>query len=330
MAVLDLAASPDPLSARIVAVNQPMERILVGQSGTALGRVARDFTLPERQEEAAKYLGLLTSSLLDGYHLNARIRQSSGEVVDVQVWVRRLELGDGHNLAATIVAPGDVLATDMNTTTVSNSTVDVAVIITDSGWAIEEASDAVRALLGYEPAALVGRSLLTLVHAQDTPPFLLGLAQTIASHQTVVARARVAGSDGTWREMTCLLSAVNPESPLRLGIVLTSGAPQLDRVAQGSVLGPDLMRILEDITASGPINSANEHVRKLIGLSERQREIVARLLAGERAPQIAKAMFLSPSTVRNHLTAVFRKFGVHSQVELIALLRHSVDPPQRA
>jgi PAS domain S-box-containing protein len=326
MAVLDLAASPDPLSAPIVAVNQAMDRILMGKSGTALGRVARDFTLPEREEDGAKYLGFLTSSLLDGYHLNARIRQGSGEVVDVQVWVRRLELGDGHNPAAAIVvAPGDVLATDMNTTTVSNSTVDVAVIITDSGWVIEEASDAVRALLGYEPAALVGRSLLTLVHAQDTPPFLLGLAQTIASHQTVVARPRVAGSDGTWREMTCLLSAVNPESPLRLGLVLSSCSPPLERAAQGGVLGPDLMRILEDITASGPVNSGNEHVRKLIGLSPRQREIVARLLAGERAPQIAKAMFLSPSTVRNHLTGVFRKFGVHSQVELMSVLKEPSD-----
>jgi DNA-binding CsgD family transcriptional regulator len=32
-------------------------------------------------------------------------------------------------------------------------------------------------------------------------------------------------------------------------------------------------------------------------------------------------MYLAPSTVRNHLTAVFRKFGVNSQAELIEALR---------
>jgi DNA-binding CsgD family transcriptional regulator len=45
------------------------------------------------------------------------------------------------------------------------------------------------------------------------------------------------------------------------------------------------------------------------------------LLQGERVPGIARSLFLSASTVRNHLTAIFAKFGVHSQEELIQLLR---------
>jgi DNA-binding CsgD family transcriptional regulator len=32
-------------------------------------------------------------------------------------------------------------------------------------------------------------------------------------------------------------------------------------------------------------------------------------------------MFLSPSTVRNHLTTLFRKVGVHSQSEFLDLVR---------
>ena len=56
-------------------------------------------------------------------------------------------------------------------------------------------------------------------------------------------------------------------------------------------------------------------------LSSRQWEIVTRLQRGERVPGIAKAMYLSQSTVRNHLTVVFRKFGVHSQEQLLARLR---------
>jgi DNA-binding CsgD family transcriptional regulator len=44
-------------------------------------------------------------------------------------------------------------------------------------------------------------------------------------------------------------------------------------------------------------------------------------MRGERVPEIASAMFISQSTVRNHLHAVFEKAGVHSQSQLIALLR---------
>ncbi|MDX6204840.1 MAG: Bacterial regulatory protein luxR family, partial [Frankiales bacterium] len=44
-------------------------------------------------------------------------------------------------------------------------------------------------------------------------------------------------------------------------------------------------------------------------------------LAGERVPMIAERMFLSQSTVRNHLTSVYRKQGVRSQQELLRLLR---------
>ena len=44
-------------------------------------------------------------------------------------------------------------------------------------------------------------------------------------------------------------------------------------------------------------------------------------------PEIARSMYLSQSTVRNHLTAVYRKFGVHSQRELLELLTSTAHPP---
>jgi DNA-binding NarL/FixJ family response regulator len=59
----------------------------------------------------------------------------------------------------------------------------------------------------------------------------------------------------------------------------------------------------------------------LRGLTERQREIVERLLDGQRVAAIAAALFISQSTVRNHLSAAYRGFGVHSQSELLERLR---------
>jgi DNA-binding NarL/FixJ family response regulator len=58
-------------------------------------------------------------------------------------------------------------------------------------------------------------------------------------------------------------------------------------------------------------------------LTFRELEIVSLLLRGHRAPAIAKALYLSQSTVRNHLSSVFAKAGVHSQQELIDRLRRS-------
>ena len=55
-------------------------------------------------------------------------------------------------------------------------------------------------------------------------------------------------------------------------------------------------------------------------LSSRQREVIGLLAAGYRVGEIGRKLFLAPSTVRNHLTAVYRKFGINSQVELLTLL----------
>jgi DNA-binding CsgD family transcriptional regulator len=64
-------------------------------------------------------------------------------------------------------------------------------------------------------------------------------------------------------------------------------------------------------------------------LSPREAEIVLLLLAGDRVPRIADSLHLARSTVRNHLSSVFGKFGVNSQQQLIILLRASTNRVSR-
>jgi DNA-binding NarL/FixJ family response regulator len=57
------------------------------------------------------------------------------------------------------------------------------------------------------------------------------------------------------------------------------------------------------------------------GLSRRELEIVRLLAEGRRVASIARDLVLSVHTVRNHVRAIFRKVDVHSQEELLDLVR---------
>jgi PAS domain S-box-containing protein len=86
-----------------------------------------------------------------------------------------------------------------------------------------------------------------------------------------------------------------------------------------------LRRIGAEVLAAGLLDidgfPAAGDFPELGRLNSRQWEILSRLLRGDRVATIAAALYVSPSTVRNHLSAIFRKFGVHSQLELLHLLR---------
>ena len=56
-------------------------------------------------------------------------------------------------------------------------------------------------------------------------------------------------------------------------------------------------------------------------LTEREREILVHLMAGQRVPAIAAELHISQHTVRNHLKSIYRKLGVGNQSELIERVR---------
>ena len=92
-----------------------------------------------------------------------------------------------------------------------------------------------------------------------------------------------------------------------------------------------MWRIGLEVQAAGVAEGMHRlpDVAQLPGLEElstRQWQILTMLLQGERVPAIARSLYVGQSTVRSHLAAMFRKLGVHSQAELIALFR---DPNQR-
>lgn len=85
-----------------------------------------------------------------------------------------------------------------------------------------------------------------------------------------------------------------------------------------------IQRVAETVgrvaAATGDVGEATAGYA-LGAFSQRQREIVGALLQGYRVPAIARRLGLSRHTVRNHLKAIFRATGVHSQAELIERFR---------
>ncbi|RVD12411.1 MAG: LuxR family transcriptional regulator [Mesorhizobium sp.] len=59
------------------------------------------------------------------------------------------------------------------------------------------------------------------------------------------------------------------------------------------------------------------------GLSRREAEVARHLVEGGNAKTISRSLAVSPGTVRNHIKQIYRKLGVHSQVELLAAFREA-------
>lgn len=105
----------------------------------------------------------------------------------------------------------------------------------------------------------------------------------------------------------------DPEPPASTDLAadLEQARRALSRIARelelvGHLLGPTLgsARKIRDLP-------------ELASLSSREWEVLRGLVDHKRPPVIARELYISPHTVRNHLKSIFSKLDVHSQAELV-------------
>ena len=72
-----------------------------------------------------------------------------------------------------------------------------------------------------------------------------------------------------------------------------------------------------------PLETPNEVLRRLFGLTEREAEVLASLLQGHRSDAIAKQLGIGPETVKTHLQHIMQAVGVSRQVDLVRLVLSS-------
>jgi DNA-binding CsgD family transcriptional regulator len=164
------------------------------------------------------------------------------------------------------------------------------------------------------------------------------VALRVGTVDTYTARTQLRRTGDTTTTVTIAVRAVGDELPRRYAIAsYETVGHQRNGTQPGSddrvtALEGHLLRIARELEAAGVMSNATpmldiERFPTLADLSAKQREITQRLLRGQRVPTIAREMYLSSSTVRNHLSTIFHKLGVHSQAELLAKLASGPDEP---
>jgi DNA-binding CsgD family transcriptional regulator/PAS domain-containing protein len=299
----------------------------------------------ERPEEAQHDARRVTMGVVDAIHARRQFRRPDGSTIDLPTCGRAIRSGDGGDLGLWVAgaaatkdpSPGpDLLAEGGRGPTADGADRSSSRVTLDGRWRVEGIDTDDDEVLGYRPVDLVGTSLIALVHPDDLAVLLLAFAR-VTTGIGVSERLRLCCRDGTWHSVAVVVSSLDGDGPLFFSLALTDveTSPALNGSRVGQ-LEHHLRRIALELQAAGVVLGPIEDdgfgvTATMSGLSARQQEVLSRLLRGERVPRIAKAMYLSQSTVRNHLSVIFRKAGVHSQEALLAQLRHRalVDPSTR-
>jgi DNA-binding CsgD family transcriptional regulator len=184
--------------------------------------------------------------------------------------------------------------------------------------------------LGLAPRRISSTAPQIELHGEDAIRIEKVARQVLEDDVCVSTVARVRDAPGRWRAVRVTLERTvdvvpSPEDT-RLSPKRTHAQFAQQRVVE---LEHYLRRIAQEVEAAGfteatAIPDASS-VPGLEDLSVRQREVVVRLFRGERVATIARDMFLSQSTVRNHLASIYRKLGVRSQSELLEALHSATE-----
>jgi DNA-binding NarL/FixJ family response regulator len=120
----------------------------------------------------------------------------------------------------------------------------------------------------------------------------------------LLVRAVMAGASGS----------VTKQQPVAELITAIRAVASGDAVIPLRLLGPLLARLADDRRLR------DDGLRTVLGLTRREREVLAGLVEGRGRSQIADALGISPQTAKSHIQNVLTKLGVHSRLEAAAFV----------
>jgi DNA-binding CsgD family transcriptional regulator len=330
----------------VLLVALPTRRVVArSKAAEALvGPIEWAYDLTGDREQSRKRLDLLENGVISGYHFTSTLTTPSGSPLQLEVDVQRLNDAEGRDLALVLLAPidaaheaerADALVTLRATCTQAELDAPLVVGTVDRGWRIARLSSDVKDVLGYDPKAMIGTPFTHWVHPGDVGNLLIAIGRALEDDATMMVRVRVQHADKSWCQMVAAIIPLTGSEPEPEFAFIVRPVDEADmNVTKGSGSSSDriaalehrLRRIAIELEAAGIVQRVGHlpdltRLPEMNELSARQLEVLTRLLDGQRVSTIAAEMFVSPSTIRNHLAAIYRKFGVHSQAELLAYVR---------
>jgi len=293
-------------------------------------RPAIEFVRPEDREMAEAALDVLSRGAVDFYRAHRDLAVPAGAPALSIAWLHGFEIGD-HRVALVEVAGDEGTRRSPLADFFGGEPEHMCIGATDADGVVTAMSSDVEGMLDLTPKDFVGRPLISAVARKDGQGLLAAAADGSRDH-SVGATINMRTGTGTWRTMCCLFTPMVGEADHWLLLVPEDEHDQAG--AQVVKLERHLWRIAGEIEASGVLQRMPPlpdvaRFPQVNALSSRQWEVLSRLAQGERIPSIAAALHISQSTARNHLSAIFERFGVHSQAELLRVLRAGrvAEPP---
>jgi PAS domain S-box-containing protein len=303
---------------RIAALSAAAAKLLGGRRDDLQGARVRTIAGAAWRSEPMR---LLQGGSIDAYSARASVRRVDGRLLPVALWARMLESSEDRWIVLAFTPDGDLRGPSLVQPLDDGPTV---IGFGTGDGSIAMVSEDARDLVGFEPDHLRNYPSSGFIHADDLPEYLLTVSNVVATGRSRHLQLRVRHADGRWIPVEAIAASLPDGGRYRVGFVLRAVAPPDDheRVEQLAELEERLRKIAVELAAIGVAEHVDPEVARTLGaLSDRQQEVVRLLQDGARVPTIAQELYLSQSTVRNHLSAIFRKFGVASQEELLRALR---------
>jgi DNA-binding CsgD family transcriptional regulator len=263
-------------------------------------------------------LGMMARGVIDGYEAANALVQPVGEPRPVQGWMRAIGQQRPARYALMVLRVDD----DAKPQALPDPAAPEAPIVLgvgDRNLTVTHITADVEKLCGLSADEVLGSQLLGLFTEDTVPSALWVLAQALQTRTGASGVASAAGAGGVPVPIDFLVCGSLRPNP-DFGFALIPATDPLlrippDQQAMRSLARADraaaLYRRFPEMVIDPTLMSR---------LTFRELEIASLLLRGRRTPAIARALHLSPSTVRNHLSSIFAKAGVHSQQELLDVL----------
>lgn len=314
---------------RVLSASEKARALFPAEVPCGIDSIMKSLSVSENEIQTS-FLELIQNGVFDSFSTSKPVRRPDGSVMDAY----HLVVAANSESVLWLIVPIEQL--DVEETIVAGSGLwPRAVAGSAMGsfnfeWRLRRVSADLEDIVGLPYRSLPGESLIELVHQADLPSFVSAVAQALVQNNTVQTLVRLRHTHKLWMRVRVSIAPVFGDEMLFAFRADTTPEETQTDSNRAAELEQRLRNIAHEIRVLGlgpDLSLQGGLVRRpyIEKLTARQREIIGLLMQGRRVPRIAELLFISQSTVRNHLSAIYAKIGVASQSELLELVQNDGD-----